>query len=122
MTRRTQEEKKFYYTMPGLYRKKIEELENTEEKVAWLLKLYPTLRNSDKLLLFYYWKIVDKYEGELTEETIMALTPAESIRRVRQKIQNDLGLFLPIDSEMLEKRKICEEAVREWVISEKKMI
>lgn len=107
--------------MPGLYQKKIEELETVEEKVCWLFKRHPNLRNSDKLLIFYYWVIVDGYEGQLDEDVILKLTSSESIRRVRQHIQNDLGFFLPYDTEVIEGRKISEEAVRDWVIFKKIM-
>lgn len=119
--KRTPEEKKFYYTMPGLYQKKIEELERVEERVCWLFKRYPNLRNSDKLLIFYYWVLVDGYDGSLEESVITALTSSETIRRVRQHIQNDLSLFLPFDSEVIESRKIGEEAVRDWAVFKKIM-
>ena len=113
----TIQEKIFYYTHPGIYQKKLQELTTTEEKVAVLLKQHEALRNSDKLLTFYYWILVDGYKGELDNKAILSLTPAESIRRVRQFIQSPEGLnmFLPTDPEVIQARNITKNAVGDWV-------
>jgi len=97
-----------------LYNRKIRELKISEEKVAWLLNKYPKLRDSDKLLCFHYWTIVDKYKGELNESIIISLTPAETITRVRRLIQNTYNMFLPLKEETIKQRSISEKAVRAW--------
>jgi len=114
MIRRTIEQKKIYYSRPGLYRKKLEELESTEEKVIWLLNKYENLRNNDKLLIFAFWLHENKVSFDLDESIIKSLASPETIRRVRQKIQNEYNLYLPTDQEILESRDICEEAVKDW--------
>lgn len=119
--KRTKQEKIFYYTMAGLYLKIINTLETLEEKICWLLKRYPKLRNSDRLLVFYYWIIADKFKGELVDETILKLTPAESITRIRRLIQNELNLFLPTEPTVREARDIAEKTWTEWIIKEKEM-
>ena len=112
--KRTREEKLFYYSQPGLYNKKIEELETAEEQVLHLLKHDPELRNDDTLLLFAYWRQIDGYKGELDQETLKGLTNFETIRRVRQKIQNEYYKFLPTKEDIIESRKICQKAIEAW--------
>ena len=112
--RRTQEQKLFYYQQPGIYGKKIEELEETEVKVVRLLHDYPHYRNCDKCLIMGFWVLVDNFKGVLSSDIIHGLTPAESITRARRIIQNDLGLFLPDDPDIIMARGICESAVRNW--------
>lgn len=116
--RRTRDQKLFYYTTDGFYKKKLMEMEEVEERVVRLLHTYPQLRNSDKLLVFYYWGLLDRYDGKVDDETIFGLTNAETIRRVRQKVQslgkNGLGLYLPTDPEVRKKRGIAELAVKDW--------
>jgi len=103
-----------YYSNPFIYFRKIEELKDSEEKVAWILQKYPRARNHDKLLIFYFWKEIDNFQGEMDEEAIMQLTNTETIRRNRQFLQNVLHLFEP-DEDIKEQREICQEAVRDYI-------
>lgn len=111
---RTITEKRILYTRSGVYKRKIEELENTEERVAHLLNKYPDARNSDKILIWKYWQDIDKLEGMPDEDEILDLTSPETITRCRRVLQNDCCLFLPDDPEIIEKRAIASEAVNEW--------
>jgi hypothetical protein len=110
---RTKEQKIFYYNQEAIYKRKIEEFETAEEKVAWLLHNNSHLRNCDKCLIKAYELQVDRYNGSLDSEEIHRLTSSETIRRVRQKL-NELGLFLPTDGNVVERRKVCEKAVKDW--------
>lgn len=113
--RRTRKQKLFYYSRPGLYRLTIEELKTVEERVLWLLRRRESFRNNDMSLIWGYWRIFDNLDTtKLDAESFKKLTSPESIRRVRQKIQNDYGLWLPTTKEVLEARKIKESAVRDW--------
>jgi hypothetical protein len=118
--KKTKEHKLFYYTMPGIYAKKIIELETCEERTAWLLQKNEHLRNCDKCLLIYYWKHVDNLDN-ISRENIHAMTSAESITRARRILQNNLGLFLPTDAEVVRSRAINEVAVMEWAFKEREM-
>lgn len=109
------------YLQNSFYNQSIKELKKAEDRVAWLLNKFRHLRNSDKLLVFYYWHFVDGYEGGLSDAKILSLSNAETIRRVRAKIQNKYKLFLPTDPEVKSKRKIKEEAYRDWAVSETKL-
>jgi hypothetical protein len=62
---------------------------------------------------------VDRWDYSSLPESLDKLTKAENIRRVRQKIQNDLGLFPPTDPDVIAKRKIKEEVIKEWAVMEK---
>jgi hypothetical protein len=112
--RRTAEEKQYYLTAPWVFKLKVEELNNVEEKVTWLLARKEHLRNCDKCLIMYYWKIVDGLK-KINKQAVHALTSSETIRRVRQHIQNDLALYLPTDEDTRHARKITEEAYIFWV-------
>jgi hypothetical protein len=118
--KRSKQEKIFYYTMPGLYAKKILELETCAERVCWLLEKNEHLRNCDKCLIIYYWKHVDALDN-VSKDNIHSLTPSESIRRVRQHIQNDLGLWPPTEEKVLLARKINESAVQDWILNHKRI-
>jgi hypothetical protein len=109
------------YLMPEIYQKKIIELENVEERVVWLLNRKEHLRNCDKCLIFYYWKHVDGLNN-IGYDTIHALTTAETITRCRRHVQNDLALFLPTEVDVITARSICEDAVRDWAIHNKKLM
>ena len=106
----------FYFTAPGIYSKKIQELKTCLEKVAWLLKNNSHLRNCDRCLTKSYQHHVDGYRQETDKQTIHSLTPEESITRARRKIQNDYGLWLPTERKVIEARKINQFAVRDWAI------
>lgn len=112
--KRTKDQKKFYYSNPGLYHRKIQELEECEERVVWLLSKFPHYRDCDKCLIFGYWHLGDGFKGVLSSEQIHNLTPAESITRARRAVQNDCGLFLPDDQKVIISRGIAAEAVRVW--------
>lgn len=113
----TIQEKIFFYTHPGLYKRKLEELRDTEQKVVWILNKYPSTRDSDQKLLFLFWQLNDNFTGVEDVE----LTPAETITRCRRKINYDYGLYLPLNPAILEGRKISALVVREWALNRTKM-
>lgn len=124
MIRRNKEQKIFYYSQPGIYRRKIMELETAEERVCWLFKNHEHLRNCTKCLIFHYWFLVDNLSSitELSPELLHQVTPAETITRAARHIQNDLGLWLPTDENELEARRINEFAVKEWATRHKGLV
>ena len=86
----------------------LDKLKTTKERVEWLLYKYPNARNSDLYLTILYlrkftelgkyikyipYNVIKRYEGIF-----------ESIRRTRQKIQEQ-GRYLPTDEEVLRKRR-----------------
>ena len=93
----------------------LQRLKTTKERVEWLLKKYPNARNSDLYLTILYlrkftklgkfikyipYNIIKEYEGIF-----------ETIRRTRQKIQEE-GRYLPTDEEVLKRRRKLAEKYR----------
>ena len=121
MTRYTPEQKKFILTRPGIYKNRvIEQLDSAMMRVAFILNNYPKTRNNDALLIQKYRELVDG-APVMPEELVLRLTCSESIRRVRQVIQNEFCLYLPTDPTVLEKRSIKKDAVESWISMAKRM-
>lgn len=55
----------------------------------------------------------------LTEPNLQEVPNFETIRRVRQKIQNEDERFLPTSEEVARKRRIREELIKEYIIKNK---
>jgi ribosomal protein S17E len=97
-------------------RQLLDKLKTVKERVEYLLAKYPDARNSDFYLTILYirhfvpelaqyikyipYNIIKKYDGLF-----------ESIRRARQKIQEE-GRYLPTDPEVLRKRRRLAEKYR----------
>ena len=87
-----------------------------KDQVLELLERYSDTRNND----FYLQWLWLKYYGGLPDlpfldwKRIQYLSGKfETIRRVRQKIQNDEGKFRPTDPEVDKRRKKRERRIRE---------
>ena len=94
----------------------LHKLRTVKERVEYLLKHYPDARNSDFYLIILYirhfvpelakyikyipYEVIKKYDGLF-----------ESVRRARQKIQEE-GKYLPTDPEVLRKRRKREKQYR----------
>lgn len=89
------------------------EFDNTEEKVRHVLTNHEDARNDDDLLIWIVKKHVDGANLNDFRE-YKETTNAETIRRVRAKVQNDDGELLPTDAEVLKKRSIREERIKEY--------
>jgi len=66
-----------------------------KDNVVLLLNEDERCRNDDTYLILRYWQRFDYLQVDLS--VFDSLTKAESIRRSRQNIQNDDGLFPPTD-------------------------
>lgn len=81
--------------------KLIHHLASVKQGVENVLEQYPEARNSDNLLLLLFWK---EYCGlDVKLDFTQKLTPFESIRRMRQKL-NAEGRYLATDKDVLEFR------------------
>lgn len=58
------------------------------DKVEYLLKTQPRLRNSDKELLLAFWEDQGLCFSETQKKAIYACTPAESITRARRSLRS----------------------------------
>jgi len=90
-------------------------LSNTETAIRYILAHYPEARNNDKLLMLLYWELADKINipKEFRQAFLYRATHPETIRRMRQKIQEQ-GDYLP-RQEILElrqkRRKLFQKAL-----------
>ena len=93
----------------------LEKLRTVKERVEYILEKYPNARNSDLYLTILYlrkftelgryikyipYEVIKKYDGIF-----------ETIRRTRQKIQEE-GKYLPTDPNVLRKRRKLAEKFR----------
>lgn len=89
-------------------------------RVAAILNVYPTARDSDVTLALRYW---ETFQGELFSQdgivprNLFKLERMTTITRVRAKLQNEYGLF-QADPSVRNKRKQKEEEVKEDVLED----
>lgn len=90
------------------------ELKHKKDRVSYILEHFPDARNNDNTLCLIYWKLVDKVERV---EDIQFATKAEVLRRARQKIQNDNKKFPPTSEDIIIKRRMQAEHMRQGIHS-----
>lgn len=87
-----------------------EDLHNAAIEVERVLREYPATRESDQLLA---WCVYQQFYGigeTITKSQFLDILPSfETIRRTRQKIQNDLGKYLPKDPVVRRRRGLEDE-------------
>ena len=120
MAKRNNQQKLLYFTRPNFYNKVLEELNQLDEIICWLLMKHEHFRNCDKCLIWHVWEEVDKLQFMPDKDKKHSLTSSESIRRVRQKLQ-ELGLWIPTDPEVIKKRNIKKQAISDWVVNYEKI-
>jgi hypothetical protein len=64
-----------------------------KDKVARILDQKPEARDNDKLLMLQVWEIEGFYLSDKQREAFMRISSPESIRRMRQKFQEE-GQYL----------------------------
>lgn len=94
----------------------LEELRTTYARVEYLLDKYPATRNNDFYLHYLYLKF---FEGLghlpfLPWDKIKEIGGvAATTRRIRAKIQNDEGRYLPTDENVIRRRRQREADFRQ---------
>jgi len=94
----------------------IDEIKFTGDLVTKILRTDTRSRGDDKYLTFRVMQSVLRQTGDQVTITLgdLARMPAfETVKRVRAKIQNEKGLFLP-DRDAQQRRKERAEAFRSW--------
>jgi hypothetical protein len=97
------------------------ELLGLGKTILGIMSQYPKARDDDMYLILHVWmalhpsKIFQYEERQCVKlKDIHELFESpESIRRTRQKIQNDLGLFPPTSYQVMKARRMKEENWRE---------
>lgn len=84
-----------------------------EEEVFAKLKQDALCRNCDKRLILKIWQ-EHGFEVDVDWDKLDGLPNPETIRRVRQKIQNTDGRLLPTEMRVIKARRIKEEVVKRY--------
>jgi hypothetical protein len=90
-----------------------QELETTKSKVRKALREKEKARNSDKYLIWYIQRNLEKIDRNDPDEVKDATSPT-TIITTRQEIQNQQGKYLPTKAQVIKRRKIREEKIREY--------
>lgn len=99
-----------------------QEIKTLEQRVDNILMNFPDTRNSDVRLTIELWKrffshfLVIGKDGRIyiSMERLYDVPSQDSIGRVRQKIQNDKGLYPPTDWKIAKRRGMLED---EWRVA-----
>ncbi|AJC18491.2 DUF3800 domain-containing protein [Pandoraea sputorum] len=89
-------------------------------KVAWILNLHQSTRNSDVTLSLKYWETFQPElfnEGLIHARDLFKLERTTLIARYRAKIQNEYGLY-QADAKIRNRRRKNEEAMEAEVIAD----
>lgn len=89
-----------------------EEFGTAKELVEEVLNSDPRARNSDLWLILMVWKKKQHIDVYIPYNQVKDLMSPETIRRVRQKIQNTEGKYPPTDPKVAVRRHIREEIIR----------
>lgn len=97
----------------------LKRLRTVKERVLYILDKYPETRNNDLYLWLIYVRLFEpelsKYIKFIPYDVLKKAVAFETIRRVRQKIQNELGLYPPTDPKVIKRRRRKEEAMRKVI-------
>lgn len=98
-----------------------EKMQRVKSEVLQILDRYPETRNNDFMLLWYFLRYRRGLKLPfLTSQQIEDLDGLpETIRRQRQKIQNEEGLYEPTDPKVWEERQAKAERMRKILASKK---
>lgn len=97
---------------------RIEKKGTIKMNIIQLMKNDEECRNDDAWLQFRYAR--DIMGADMNDFKEWKRIPSlESIRRIRQMVQNTAGLFLPTRDEVVIQRRIEQTAVRRWYLEEK---
>lgn len=87
------------------------QLNTVKARVEWILKTYPSTRNSDTMLEWIYLRRFENINLPYIEFDRLSKISIETVSRVRRKIQEE-GMYLPTDPAVLIKRQKRENSFR----------
>jgi len=91
-----------------------EEFESVKKIVEHVLSTDQRARNNDLYLCLRIWENMQNIKILVDFKEIPNMINPETIRRVRQSIQNTEEKFLPDDPNVLTRRRIREVAIRKY--------
>lgn len=93
----------------------IKEFKNVRDLVLTLLANDERARNSDKWLTFRVFEEIAKANGEriyIPFKLFKVFPSFATVKRVRAKIQNEEGLYLPTDAKEISRRKQRQHTIK----------
>lgn len=102
------------YTYPIEEQELLQELKTIKQQVLYILGKYPQSRNNDFYLQWLWLKTFPKISLPWLEwEKFCKVSgKPQTVTRMRRRIQNEEGKFLPTDPEVLRARKKRSEAMK----------
>ena len=102
---------------------KHQEIKNLRKAIESILKEFPKARDSDQWLTLKIWQVyfpdwvVTLPDGTIAVRfrDIMNLPREDNVKRIRAKIQNEEGKWLPTTWKIAHQRKIEESVWRNYV-------
>ncbi len=94
--------------------------QSKRDRVAYLLNLFPDTRKSDITLSLRYWETFQREHfdgGHVLRHDLFRLERQTTIARLRAKIQNEYGLFLP-DEAVVRRRRRQEEEIKAEMLAD----
>lgn len=76
------------------------------------LRGHAEARNNDTFLILKIWQKFVDFDFPYAE--LVKLPPAESLTRCRRKIQHDENRYMPTNPDVIEKRRMNEEKIKNW--------
>ena len=95
----------------------IRSFKKTKDVVRYILEKKPCARDDDKKLIIYcfrYYGVLNQSYNFNINKFLEVMPSVETIRRVRQEIQNKEGVLLPTTVEICNHRRIRQEVIRRY--------
>jgi len=96
-------------------------IDNTKERVAYILNHHISARNSDIKLAWIYWASFERslFKGDcVNQKDMLRLTKISSLTRIRAKLQNEYKLFQANDK-VKKFRGVLEESKKQEAIEDR---
>ena len=90
-------------------------LDRIKDNVEKLMAIDPKTRDSDIWLIIRYWQEVQGLNCFIPYDKLNVITSPESIRRVRQKIQEE-GKYPPTRLDIIKKRQKRAKQIATWAV------
>ena len=96
----------------------LDEFKTVKARVEYILRKYPEARNDDRYLWLMYVREFDdlgKYISYVPYGVLKKAVSFGTLVRVRRKLQNDEGKYLPTDPDVIRKRSKRQRIIREVI-------
>lgn len=93
-----------------------QQLNRAKDIVEETLKEFPEARNNDLLLCLMVWQKKQQIKCFIPFDKLNEMLSPETLRRCRQKLQNEEGKYPPTNFEVLKRRQMREKAMKAWAV------